>query len=100
MKFVTVYAKCKLVQLNFENIYNVTSIAFSFSTLSLGHTLISHLVVVDIFMHSLSDIMLLLYLALLLITQKMFSHEISRYFVYSQANYVFVFIQNLSYVTP
>ena len=58
-------AESKSVQLNFENSsYNVCIIIifYAFSMLSLGHILISDLVIANLFMHSLSD-MILLYLA-------------------------------------
>ena len=63
-------AESKLVHLNFKN-----SSIYIFSMLSLGHVLISDLVVADLFMHSLPG-MILLYLAQLFYTKGVL-HEIS-----------------------
>ena len=52
------------------------SVALVFSMLSLGHILISDLVVANMFMHSLSG-MILLYLVAPFLTLKMFLDEIS-----------------------
>ena len=66
--------------LKFKNSsFNVSSIVFMYSVcLSLGRILISDLVVADLFMHSLSG-MILLYLAVPFFTLKVFLHKILFY---------------------
>ena len=67
-------AESKLVKLDFENnSYSVYSI-YVFGMLSLGRILISDLVAINLFMHSLLGI---LYLATSFFTLKVFLHEIS-----------------------